>query len=131
MSQVNADFVAPPRILVVDDNPDTVDLVSRYLSWQGMVAVPAYSGQQCLEQVRQGAVDVIVLDVMMPGMDGLEVCAALQQMASARATSIILLTACDDRETRLAGIKLGVSDFLRKNSEHWHTLQCNHSGMSF
>ena len=103
-----------PTVLVVDDDSAIVDLFSRFLSRQEMVALAAYSGQQCLERVRQHPVDVIVLDVIMPGMDGLAVCAALKEIASARFISVILLTAKDDTETCLAGKRLGVSEFVVK-----------------
>jgi len=103
-----------PTVLVVDDDSAIADLFSRFLSLQEMVALAAYSGQQCLERVRQHPVDVIVLDVIMPGMDGLAVCAALKEIASARFVPVILLTAKDDRETCLAGKRLGVREFVVK-----------------
>ena len=103
-----------PTVLVVDDDSAIVDLFSRFLSLQEMVALAAYSGQQCLDHVRQRPVDVIVLDVIMPGMDGLAVCAALKEIASARFVPVILLTAKDDRETCLAGKRLGVREFVVK-----------------
>jgi DNA-binding response OmpR family regulator len=124
MSQVHADFVTAPTILVVDDNPDMVDLLTRYLKRQGMRVLPAFNGQQCLDQVRHNAVDVIVLDVMMPGMNGLEVCTALKAMPASRSTPVILLTAKDDIETRLAGIRLGVSEFLTKPVRGKDLLAC-------
>ena len=91
---------AAPAVLVVDDDPDLVDLLSRFLSRQGMKILVASNGPQCLELVQSSPpIDVIVLDIMMPGMDGLQVCAALKGMESARAIPIILLTARDDVET--------------------------------
>ena len=96
---------APPStatVLVVDDNEDLVDILTRLLSRYGMNALPAYNGRDCLEIVRNTAVDVIVLDVMMPGMDGLEVCAELKKLALS--IPIILLTAKDDMATRGAGM---------------------------
>lgn len=106
---------AAPAVLVVDDDPDLVDLLSRFLSRQGMKILVASNGPQCLEIV-QGSppIDVIVLDIMMPGMDGLQVCAALKEIESARSIPIILLTARDDVETRIAGVELGVSEFIVK-----------------
>jgi DNA-binding response OmpR family regulator len=102
-------------VLVVDDDPDLIDLLSRFLSRQGMKTFAALSGPQCLEIVReQPHLDAIVLDIMMPGMDGLQVCSALKQMETARAIPIILLTARDDVATRLAGVELGVSEFIVK-----------------
>lgn len=104
-----------PAVLVVDDDPDLIDLLSRFLSRQGMKTFVALSGPQCLEIVReQPHLDAIVLDIMMPGMDGLQVCSALKQMETARTIPIILLTARDDVATRLAGVELGVSEFIVK-----------------
>jgi len=106
-------FSAPSAtVLVVDDNKDAVDIISRLLAQHGLNALRAYSGQECLELVRSCIVDVIVLDVMMPGMDGLEVCRHLKQVAPA--LPIILLTAKDDMATRAAGMSLGVSEFVVK-----------------
>ena len=114
MALAHGDVESPPTVLVVDDNPDMADVLVRFLSRAGMVVLPTYTGQQCLEKVSQGAIDAIVLDVMMPGMDGLEVCAALKKMASACSIPIILLTAKDDLDTHLTAMRLGVSEFIVK-----------------
>jgi DNA-binding response OmpR family regulator len=104
-----------PAVLVVDDDPDLVDLLGRFLSRQGMKILVASNGPQCLEIVQSSPpIDIIVLDIMMPGMDGLQVCAALKETENARAIPIILLTARDDVETRIAGVELGVSEFIVK-----------------
>lgn len=103
-----------PTVLVVDDYPDLADMLAHFFSRQGMMPLVAYSGRQCLEIVRQKPIDVIVLDVMMPDMDGLEICAALRRMAPPLFIPVILLTAKDDLETRLAAMRLGVSEFLLK-----------------
>ena len=60
----------PARILVVDDDPDTVDILSRHLQREGFVAIEALCGTDCLQIARESEVDVILLDLMMPGMDG-------------------------------------------------------------
>jgi DNA-binding response OmpR family regulator len=99
-------------ILVVDDNKDMVEILTRLLSRYGLQALHAYSGSECLDIVRHNTVDVIVLDVMMPGMNGLEVCAALKELETA--PPVILLTAKDDLSTRAAGMALGVSEFVVK-----------------
>lgn len=114
MTLVHSHVEAPPTILVVDDNHDMVDILCRFLSKQGMVVLPAYSGQQCLEEAKQNPIDAIVLDVTMPGMDGLEVCATLKKMETTCSIPIILLTAQDDMRTHLAAMKLGVSEFMVK-----------------
>ena len=104
----------PPTVLIVDDDRELVDLLTLFLSRQGIIALPAYSGQECIEIVSQRTIDVIVLDVMMPGMDGLEVCRALKAMDSTRSIPIILLTAWSDPQTRLEGLQAGASEVLIK-----------------
>jgi DNA-binding response OmpR family regulator len=114
MTSAHAFCEVPPTVLVVDDNPDMVDLLCRFLSKKGMVVLPAYSGQQCLEEAQHNTVDAIVLDVVMAGMDGLEVCATLKKLETTRAIPIIILTAQDDMTTYLTAMKLGVSEFVVK-----------------
>jgi DNA-binding response OmpR family regulator len=101
-----------PTVLVVDDNKDMVEILTRLLSRHGLHALYAYSGRECLDIVQHHTVDVIVLDVMMPGMNGLEVCESLR--ATATPPPVILLTAKDDMATRAAGMALGVSEFVVK-----------------
>ena len=106
----------PATVLVVDDNKDTVDILTRLLLRHGMTVLRAYDGPECLETVRSHTVDVILLDVMMPGMDGLAVCEELKQISPA--LPIILVTAKDDMTTRAAGMALGVSEFVVKPVNH-------------
>jgi two-component system cell cycle response regulator len=101
-------------ILVVDDNPDAVELLCRLLEIQRLKTVRAYGGPQCLEIARTQPIDLILLDVAMPGMDGLVVCAELAKDDRTKAIPIILITALDDHQTRMAGMRLGVSEFLAK-----------------
>ena len=112
MSLTHFDFEAPPTVLVVDDRPVLADLLRSFLSKQGMVALPAYSTQQCLEKAEQGAVDVIVVGLVMSGIDGLEVCAALKETSLTRSIPVVLLTDRNDMATRLAAMKLGVSELV-------------------
>jgi DNA-binding response OmpR family regulator len=108
------DFVSSPVVLVVDDNPDMVEFLRCYLSRQGMRVLSAHSGQECLQIARQQPVDLVVLDVMMPGMDGFQTCQALKSMPDTCEIPILFLTARDDNQARLAGIRLGISEFLTK-----------------
>lgn len=101
-------------VLVVDDDPDAVEILCRLLGTQKLRTLRAQSGAQCLEIARAQSVDVILLDVNMPGMDGLTVCTELARDDRTRAIPVILVTARDDHETRVAGMKLGVSEFLTK-----------------
>jgi DNA-binding response OmpR family regulator len=107
---------AQATVLVVDDNKQTVDILTHVLVRHERRVLQAYNGPECLETVRTQPVDVVLLDVMMPGMDGLAVCAELKRIAPA--LPIILVTAKDDMTTRAAGIALGVSEFVAKPVNH-------------
>ena len=102
------------RIMVVDDDADTVTILTRYLQREGFVTLEALSGAQCLKLVGEHPVDVILLDLMMPEMDGFEVARALKNNPATAEIPIIMVTARDDIEARAEGMRLGVSDFLAK-----------------
>jgi two-component system alkaline phosphatase synthesis response regulator PhoP len=102
------------RILIVDDDPHAVEILTRMLEREGYACISAASGAAALQLLRAQAVDVILLDVMMPEMDGLEVCERLRQDSELRQIPVILLTAKDDMETRSRGMALGVSEYLTK-----------------
>ena len=102
----------PPTLLVVDDDPDSREVAARLLEREGYRACRAGGGEECLRIVASEPVDLILLDVMMPGMDGFEVCTALR--AAGKRIPVILLTAKDDIDTRLEGMHQGVSEFLTK-----------------
>lgn len=102
------------RILIVDDDPNTLEILRRWLNREGYETVSADNGNAGLEALAAHAVDVIVLDVMMPGMDGLQVCERLHDNPAWRSIPVLLLTAKDDIETRSRGMVLGVSEYLTK-----------------
>jgi DNA-binding response OmpR family regulator len=106
--------VAPARILAVDDDPDALFILDRLLCRQGYRVFTANGGRAALETLEREPVDVIVLDVMMPDLDGLQVAAALRQSERTRGIPVILLTASCHTETRLAAMALGVSEFVTK-----------------
>ena len=101
-----------PTILVVDDNKAILDFLLLLISKHAFAAIGASSGRECLQIVQRQHVDLILLDVMMPVMDGLEVCQELKKLAPS--VPIILLTARDDMMTRAAAMDLGVSEFVAK-----------------
>ena len=103
-----------PLILVVDDDAASCDIAARLLERQGYRTRRAASGPECLKAVEHEPIDLILLDVMMPGMDGFEVCEALRALPAGRGVPVILLTARDDMDTRLEGMYQGVSEFLTK-----------------
>lgn len=103
-----------PQIMVVDDDQDTVTILSRHLQREGFVPIEANSGAQCLKLVLENEVDVILLDLMMPAMDGFEVVRALRDNPETADIPVIMITARDDLDARAEGMRLGVSDFLAK-----------------
>ena len=102
----------PATILVVDDDRDSREIAARLLEKAGYRALRAPSGADALSVVDAERIDLLLLDVMMPEMDGFAVCEALQ--ARGKRIPIILLTAKDDMDTRLEGMHHGVSEFLTK-----------------
>ena len=102
----------PFTILVVDDNKDFVEFLRLLLSHHGFEVRSALSGRQCLDDLRAHRADLVILDVMMPEMDGLEVCRELRRTSPS--VPIFLLTAKDDLTTRRSAMELGVSEFLAK-----------------
>jgi DNA-binding response OmpR family regulator len=101
-----------PTVLVVDDNKGALEFFLLLLSKHGLAVIGASNGRECLEIVKSRPVDLIVLDVMMPVLDGLQVCHELKKIIPA--PPIILLTARDDMTTRAAAMDLGVSEFVAK-----------------
>mgnify|MGYP005854137571 CR=1 FL=1 len=100
------------RILAVDDDPKVLSLMRRGLSFAGYVVDLAADGEEALSVVREVRPDLVVLDIMLPGLDGVEVCRRLR--ASARELPILMLTAKDDVPDRVAGLDAGADDYLVK-----------------
>jgi two-component system, OmpR family, response regulator MprA len=103
---------ARARVLVVDDDPKILSLLRRGLSFEGYQVSTAEDGPGALMAVRDELPDLVVLDVMMPGLDGLEVCRRLR--AGAEEVSILMLTARDTVPDRVAGLDAGADDYLVK-----------------
>jgi DNA-binding response OmpR family regulator len=102
------------QIMVVDDDPDTVWILARYLRREGFAAIEACSGAECLRLAKDYPVDLILFDLMMPDMDGFAVCRALKENPGTAEIPIILLTARNDVFARAEGLQFSVSDFLAK-----------------
>jgi DNA-binding response OmpR family regulator len=102
------------RILVVDDEPDVLDLVTYNLGQAGFQTDTAADGAEALRKARSGAPDLILLDLMLPEMDGLEVCKLLRRDAKTSAIPIIMLTARASELDRIVGLELGAADYVPK-----------------
>jgi DNA-binding response OmpR family regulator len=100
-----------PRILVVDDEPPIVDLVTGYLEREGWSVDSASDGVAAIEAVRRDNPDVVVLDVMLPGLDGIEVCRQLRTFSDAY---VLMLTARSEEIDRIMGLTVGADDYLVK-----------------
>jgi two-component system, OmpR family, response regulator len=104
--------MAPVRILVVEDEPKLADLLARGLREEGHAADVATEGEQALWMAQSAPFDAIVLDVMLPGIDGFEVCRRLR--ASEVWAPVLMLTARDAVEDRVSGLDAGADDYLVK-----------------
>ncbi len=109
---------SPPRILIVDDNAANVDILQTRLASQGYEVITATDGDAALESARQHQPDLILLDVMMPKRDGLEVCRILKADSSLPFMPIILVTAKGDPRDIIAGLESGGDEYLTKPVDH-------------
>ncbi len=103
-----------PRILVVDDQPEIVDLLLSCLDGKGYDLVTAYDGETALTRARRGDIDLMLLDVMMPGKDGFEVCRELKADEATRNMAVIFVTAKGEVEDVTSGFELGAVDYVSK-----------------
>ncbi len=102
------------KILIVDDEPFNVDYLEQELEDLGYEIISATSGQEALSQVAEKKPDLVLLDIMMPGMDGFEVCRTLKGDEDTRLIPIIFMTALGAVEDRIKGIEAGADDFLTR-----------------
>jgi adenylate cyclase len=104
----------PPRVLIVDDNENNRAILAARLGAQGYSTTEASDGAEALEAVRRDAPDLILLDVMMPGIDGLEACRRLKSDPSLGFVPVILVTARADSKDVVAGLEAGADEYLTK-----------------
>jgi len=103
--------VTQDRILIVEDEPTVAEVVDRYLRRDGYDVSVAHDGIQAMEAYDRVQPDLVVLDVMLPGLDGMEVC---RQIRSRATTPIIMLTARGDEVDKLVGLQIGADDYVTK-----------------
>jgi two-component system, sensor histidine kinase and response regulator len=106
--------MAAPKILVVDDQPINVQLLKRKMEREGLSVLTAYNGVEALASVEKDKPDLILLDVMMPDMDGIEVCQRLQAKEDTRSIPVIFITARTSKEGKIEGLGAGAVDYITK-----------------
>lgn len=99
------------KVLVVDDDKDVIEIFSLYLQREGFQVIPAYSGTEALKLFHKERPDIVILDIMLPGMDGWEVCKVIRGRAD---TPILMLTARTEEADRVLGLELGADDYVVK-----------------
>jgi adenylate cyclase len=105
---------AQPRVLVVDDTPHNVKLLADLLGAKGYAVSTAASGEQALELIAAAVPDIVLLDVMMPGLSGYEVCRKIRDNPATALLPVVMVTSLDPQQERVKGIEAGADDFLAK-----------------
>ena len=105
---------ATARILIVDDTPANVKLLEDLLGFHGYEVEAAMSGEEALEAIRGRMPDLVLLDILMPGLSGYDVCRAIRADSSAAMLPVVMVTALEAREERVKGLEAGADDFLSK-----------------
>ena len=104
----------PTRILVAEDDPDIGNLLEHYLRKAGFTATVITSGRDVMPQIKREPPDLMLLDLMLPGLDGLQVCRAIRADPTTAAIPIIMLTAKAEESDRIVGLELGADDYITK-----------------
>jgi DNA-binding response OmpR family regulator len=103
-----------PRILVAEDDPDIAHLLAHYLQRAGFEAEMVSSGRDVLPRIKKAPPDVLLLDIMLPDLDGLEVCRAVRGDQATATIPIIIVTARGEESDRIVGLELGADDYITK-----------------
>ena len=115
------DKKSPPvhqqRILIVDDDRDVVDVMSRLLGMNGYKVITATDGKSALEAVRNQTIDLLLLDLMMPVMDGFETLDMLQKQAGSKGIPVIILSAKGDKDSIVKALRSGAVDYIHKGAD--------------
>jgi phosphate regulon transcriptional regulator PhoB len=104
----------PKHILVVDDESDLVELISYNLKKEGFSVDSAMDGETALSKIKKGRYDLVVLDLMLPGIQGMELCRILRNDPKIKALPIIMLTARGEEVDKILGLEMGADDYITK-----------------
>lgn len=102
------------KILIVDDEPDILELIEYNLKKEGYHVITASNGQQAVSEARKHLPDLIILDIMMPKMDGIEACRIMRGMPEFKNTFMVFLTARSEEYSEIAGFNVGADDYIAK-----------------
>jgi DNA-binding response OmpR family regulator len=102
------------RILVVDDEPDLVQLLSYNLTREGFKVSSATDGEEALDQIKKGTFNLAIIDLMLPGIQGTELCRIMKNNPKTAAIPVIMLTAKSDVEDKIQGFEMGADDYMTK-----------------
>jgi two-component system, OmpR family, alkaline phosphatase synthesis response regulator PhoP len=102
------------KILIADDEPDILEIIEYNLQAEGFEVITAKNGNEAIDKAKRHQPDLIILDIMMPGKTGMEVCNLLRQQPAFKNTLIIFLTALSDESTEVKGLESGADDYLTK-----------------
>ena len=102
------------KILIADDEPDILEIIQFNLQQEGYEVITAKNGDEAIEQAKKHQPDLIILDIMMPGKNGIEVCNILRRHPAFNETLIIFLSALSDEVTEIRGLETGADDYLTK-----------------
>ena len=103
-----------PKILIVEDEPDIVELLAYNLHQAGFETITAFNGEDALRHANTRPPDLVLLDVLLPGVDGLEVCRMLKRNPTTADIPVIMLTAKGEKTDRIVGLELGADDYVTK-----------------
>lgn len=104
----------PPRILIVDDEPDNRELLRIVLGWDGFVTETAASGEEALASAAEHPPDLMLLDLMMPGLDGCQVTTLLKQNLATKNIPVMIISAMNDHATKMRVLRAGAAEFISK-----------------
>lgn len=114
MSQIDFMSSNKQKILIVDDEPDILELIEYTLKKDGYIVYTAKNGKDAVQEAKKCSPDLIILDVMMPKMDGIETCRVLRTMPEFKNTFVVFLTARSEEYSEIAGFNVGADDYIAK-----------------
>jgi two-component system, cell cycle response regulator len=117
----------PPLVLIADDDRITREYVAGLLRGNGMRVESVESGEKCIDRAARGGVDMVLLDILMPGMDGIHCCRLLKSLSLESFLPVILLTGKTDTESRVEGLRIGADDYVCKPFDERELLARLHS----